>query len=136
MHGVGNLLQGGIPPQLGQQPLVHRPVVFQRPAHFLAHAAGPGLQGDGLRHVVANPVIPLPFIRSVPVLPDGLPETETSLLNQIQQQHAVAHMGFGNGEHPVQSQVGQGLHGALVLFGAPRREGLLVSVGGNLCHLL
>ena len=39
----GDLLQGRVSAQLGKQPFIHRPVVFQSLAHFLANAPLPGL---------------------------------------------------------------------------------------------
>ena len=135
MHGLGDLLQSGISPQLGQQPLVYGTVVLQRPTELLPNTVGSRLQKDRFRHVEPNPVVPVGVIIPLPVALNGLPQPEAPLLNQIQQEHPAADVIFGDFQNPVQPQIGQRLHSALIRCRTPCRQRLLVPGSGKLRHL-
>ena len=95
MQAFSNFLRSGIPAQLRKQPLIHAAVIFQGSAHFLAHAVGTGLQGNHPCHGTTNPAVSTAFKITAGEIHNCLPQTEASLLNQVQQKDAVAGHFFG-----------------------------------------
>ena len=105
MHTFSNFVQGGVPAQLAQQPLIHHAVVLDSLTHLLSQAGGSGLTQDGTGHILADPPIPA-VLKIPPGKADGpLPQAQAALLDQIQQQHTVARVLPCQLHHAAQTEV-------------------------------
>ena len=100
MHGFRNFIQGGIAAQLRKQTLVHHPVVLHGLTHPLAQATGAGLAKNGEAHGLTDTAVPESFKGPAGIALQLRPESQASLLNQVQQQHAAAHIFLCNFGHP------------------------------------
>ena len=130
-----NFFQCRISAQVGEKAFIHSPVVLQGSPHFLPYSVGSGLHRYRLCHIEPNPTIPVGGIVSAMIAANGLPQSKTALLNQIQQKDTVTNMLPCNFNDPAQPQIGQLFHGLFIALCCSFRQQHLVSEGRYLCDL-
>ena len=136
VHLQRNFFQRSIAAQFSQQTLIHTAIVLDSLAHFLADTIGASLERDGLGHILAD--IPVTACLKIILLMvhNGLPSTETALLDQIQQQYTVAHMRLCEVNHPAQGQIQQLLLGAGLFGSGILRKDRHITASRKICQFL
>ena len=133
-HLGGDLLGRGIVAQLLQQLAADPDDLVDGLHHMYGDADGAGLVGDGAGDGLADPpggvggeLIALGVVE----LLHRLDEAQVALLDQIQEQHAAAHIPLGDGHHQTEVGLGQLLLGLAALLDVLFQLGQLV-VGDGL----
>ena len=129
VHLLADLLGAGIVAQLLQQLAGDADDLVDGLHHMDGDADGAGLIGDGAGDGLPDPpggvsgeLVALGIVK----LFHGLDEAQIALLDQVQEQHAAAHVALGDGNHQTEVSLGQLLLGALT--------GLQLLFQG--CHLI
>ena len=135
VHLLSDLLHGGVAAQVAEQALIHGAVILHGFSQLVAHAALAGLHGHRTGQALADPPVAMSSVVAALVTADGLPQAQAAILDQVQQQHAVAGVFLGQLNDTAQAQIGQPLHDPVVAVGSVGSQSQLVAADGGTRHL-
>ena len=136
MQRLCQFLHRGVPTQLRQEPVIHRPVVLHGGQKPLAHAVVPCLHGHEPCHGGTN--VPVTMGLQIPsaVAEDPFPKPQTALLDQILEEHTSAYHPDSLFQHPAEHQRGELFHHGLVPFQQTLGKERRITAGRDLGQLL
>ena len=119
VHGLGNFIRGRLTAVFLQHLTGYANQLVDGFHHMHGNTDGAGLVRDGAGDGLTNPPggIGGEFVTlAVVKLVHRLNQAQVALLNQVQKQHAAAHIALGDGHHQTQVGFGQLFLGFLVAF--------------------